>query len=234
MDWVKLAKISLICTAVAGCASSSSEIEWRPYKDIDGSIQHMSFQILEQVSLQNQQKQIIYRAYKAERFGDIQLQKHLGDISALAKNHQNYAMAAIFLLHGKSIDLADQTAISQLAQAKQFDLYEFGQFRLSHAQFQAKNAICQDFNGKNGVDLIMTGNYYPQNSFTDFATSLINVNLQAQSPPQQIGYTPSFSGQDAALQQLLRDDEKKMGKKIALANVKEKGSLLFNIICKKG
>ncbi|MCK3657673.1 hypothetical protein A4G18_02845 [Pasteurellaceae bacterium Pebbles2] len=235
MKFNRLAKISLICTAVlelAGCATQSTP-EWRPYKDIDGKIKQVAFtQLMAADEMEHPEKmpdlKIFHGSARSKSGNEI---SKLGNLIYLI-NGDKVAMAAIFNVAGKSFNPQNAEFINPIAKAKSFDFYEFGLFRLSHAKFTAKTEICQDFNSKNGVDLLMTTNYYPENSFTDFYTALINVKLHRNNPPKEIGYTPSFTGQDERLQTELKSNEQKNGKQLATANIKEKASILFNIICK--
>lgn len=228
----KLIKISLILTALSGCATHSDVVEWRPYKDIDGSIQHISFLEWETWATVDgkQQKSRSVEVSKAENFGDTKVRQPLGNLQAL-RTAENDFMGVLFIHNAKGLDIYDKENIQTLAKAKSFEFYEFGRFRLTHAKFSAPKGICQDFNRKTGVNLLMTTNYYPENSFTDFYTALINVNLQRNNAPREIGYTPSFTGNDKNLQQQIHQQEQQNGKGLAIANIKEKASILFNIIC---
>lgn len=234
MNWFKTAKIGLICTALLGCSSGVEEFEfqWRPYKDIDGAIKQMRF--VEQTTAMEYQQPIEkrdltnFQGYAVSRSAGME--QHIGYF-ALLRNAQGY-MSTIFNVQKKSFNPQRPEDLESLSKVKIIDFYEFGQFRLGHARFTSKRGICQDFRGKNGVDLAMTTNYYPENSFTDFYTSSINVKLHAQSMPKEIGYTPSFTGNNERLQQELRNSELKNGKKIAQENVLEKASILFNLLCK--
>ncbi|MGQ0286507.1 hypothetical protein ACT2CV_04805 [Pasteurellaceae bacterium 22721_9_1] len=232
MNWLRTAKISLICTALLGCTSGVEEFEWRPYKDIDGVIKQMRFAeettAMEYEQPAEKRDLTHFQGYAVSRNEGVE--QRIGYL-ALLRNAEGY-MATIFNVQGQSLNPQRPDDLANLAKAKIVDFYEFGQFRLGHARFSGKQAVCQDFKGKNGVDLIMTTNYYPENSFTDFYTSLINVKLHAQSAPKEIGYTPSFTGNNDRLQQEIRTSEQKKGKKIAQDNVLEKASILFNILCK--
>ena len=229
----KRLKISLILTALAGCAANPDKVEWRPYKDIDGSIQDISFQEWESWTFVDgkQQKGRHIEVAKAKDVGDIKVRAPLGNLQAL-RTAENDFMGVLFLHNGKDFNIHDNLNVKTLANGNSFEFYEFGRFRLSHAKFMAKNGICQDFNGKAGVHLLMTSNYYPENSFTDFYTALIDVRLQRNRAPKEIGYTPSFTGHNERLQNELKQQETKNGKNLAIANIKEKASILFNIICK--
>ncbi|ABR74116.1 hypothetical protein CBG46_01550 [Actinobacillus succinogenes] len=237
MKCSNIVKNCLILTALSGCATSSdfANPAWRPFKDIDGSVREISFyswKVLETKDGKHVERDS-HVAYLAKPLGEnLKAKQKIGEMYPLGQAGENSAMATIFLLDGKSLNIYDEPAVKALAQAKTFDFYEFGGMRLSHARFTAKKAICRDFKGKTGVDLLMTTNYYPRNSFTDFYTALINVNLRRDNAPKEIGYTPSFTGSDTTLQHELKTEEAKQGKNIALLNIQEKASILFNIICK--
>lgn len=238
MKLSQIFKISVILTALSGCASQQADFanpNWRPFKDIDGKIQEITFFTWKSIQSEGGKtiEREIPRAYLAKPFGNLKVKEELGEMYPLGSkiNDQN-AMSTIFLLNGKSQNIYQEESLKLLSKTKQFEFYEFGGMRLSHAKFSAKNGICQDFNGKNGVDLLMTTNYYPQNSFTDFYTALINVTLHRAKSPTEIGYTPSFNGKNTALQETMKATEKVQGKQIAVQNIQEKASILFNIICK--
>ncbi len=236
MKFTTLTKNAIILTALSGCASNNdfAHLDWRPFKDIDGSVQEVGFYSWKVQAFQNGKsvERDAHMAYLAQPFGELKAKKELGEMFPLGRAKENSAMATIFLLDGKSVNIYDEQNIKKLAQATSFDFYEFGGMRLSHAKFSAEKAICQDFKGKTGVTLLMTTNYYPENSFTDFYTALINVTLRHNSAPTEIGYTPSFTGNNEKLQTMIKAQEQKWGKNMAVANIKEKASLLFNIICK--
>lgn len=230
MIWRKLSKISLICTALSACTSSEQQLEWRSYKDIDGKIRQIRF-VQEITEFDTANSKIDLNNFRGRAISLFDNKEETIGYLALLRNAQGY-IATIFDLAGRSLNPKKTEDIKLLASSKQFDFYEFGQFRLTRARFSAKNTICQDFKSRKGVDLIMITNYYPQNSFTDFYSSLINVNLKAEAHPIEIGYTPSFTGQNKDLQKQIRHLESVQGKKILLANIQEKASLLFNLICK--
>ncbi|WP_439257752.1 hypothetical protein [Lonepinella sp. BR2271] len=235
MKLVKLSIVALCSAFLIGCASDSEKVQWRPYKDIDGSIKEVSFITLKEQTVDKSKKyEPIERHFAnlAMPFGDKKTFKRLGEIFPLGRVNENYSMATIFLMNDKSFNIHQDESVQTLSKAKEFEFYEFGGMRLSHAKFTAKTEICQDFNGKNGVNLLMTTNYYPQNSFTDFYTALIEVNLQRKQPPQEIGYNASFTGSDTKLQAMMKQEEQQHGKDTAVANMQEKASILFNIICK--
>jgi len=223
--------MGLILTALSAC-SINNKPEWRPYKDIDGSIRHISFLEWETWTFVDgkQQKRRVIEVSKSQNFGDVKVRVPLGNLQALRTAENNF-MGVLFIHNTKDLNIHEKGNIQTLAKANAFEFYEFGQFRLSHAKFSAPNGICQDFNSKTGVKLLMTTNYYPENSFTDFYTALIEVKLQRNSPPQEIGYTPSFTGHNAKLQNEIKQQEQKSGKSLAIANIKETASILFNIIC---
>ncbi len=232
----KLIQISLIFTALSGCAARDNfeNLTWRPFKDIDGSIQEVGFYSWKVLDSNNGKstERDAYMAYLAQPFGKLKAKKELGEMYPLGRANEDSATATIFLLNGKSVNIYDEQNIKALGQANNFDFYEFGGMRLSHAKFSAKKAICQDFKGKTGVELLMTTNYYPENSFTDFYTALIDVKLRHSVAPTEIGYTPSFTGHNEKLQKEIKAQEQKLGKNIVINNIKEKASILFNIICK--
>ncbi|WP_386687413.1 hypothetical protein [Lonepinella sp. MS14437] len=233
MSIKRLFAITLISTALLGCATGTEEPNWRPYKDIDGETKAVSF--VEETSVYEMDKPLekrdltAFQGHATRKSGDKLTQ--LGYLSVLINGNGN-GMATIFNINGDSLNPHRKEDVDKLAKAKSFDFYEFGNFRLSHAKFSAKNNICKDFNGKNGVNLLMTTNYYPENSFTDFYTALIEVNLQSKQAPQEIGYNASFTGNDAKVQEQMKQDEQKHGKGVAVENIREKASILFNIICK--
>lgn len=235
MTLAKLSVMILLSSLLIGCANDAKQLNWRPYKDIDGAVKEVSFVTLtEQHTDKSQESQPTERHFAnlAIPFGETKTVKRLGEIFPLGQLNNHYAIATIFLVNDKSLNIYQAEDVQTLAKAKDFDFYEFGGMRLSHAKFTANSEICKDFNGKNGVNLLMTTNYYPQNSFTDFYTALLDVNLQSKQTPQEIGYNASFTGSDAKLQQRMKQDEQQQGKALAVANVKEKASILFNIICK--
>ncbi len=231
MNIVKWAKMSLILTALCGCSLADHDgLEWRPYKDIDGQVKKMAF--VRRVSSSDAQRAKTLDQPQGEAIRQsLGGRERLGDLYYLFDTEKN-AVAAIFRAQGKSLSPYVAQDVKQMAESRTVDFYEFGKFRLAHARFEGKNALCRDFKSKTGVDLLMTANYYPRNSFTDFYTGLINVNLRHDEAPKEIGYTPSFTGSDADLQGELKADEAKRGKNIALLNIQEKASILFNIICK--
>lgn len=236
MKFTTLTKNAIILTALSGCVSGNdfANLDWRPFKDIDGSIQEIGFYSWKVQTFQHGKtvERDAHMAYLAQPFGELKAKKALGEMYPLGRANENSAMATIFLLDGQSVNIYDEQNIKKLAQATTFDFYEFGGMRLSHAKFSAKKAICQDFKSKTGVNLLMTTNYYPENSFTDFYTALIDVQLRHNIAPTEIGYTPSFTGNNPQLQTVIKEQEQKRGKNMAVANIKEKASLLFNIICK--
>ncbi|WP_386691209.1 hypothetical protein O1Q79_01371 [Lonepinella sp. MS14434] len=237
MKFAKLSVVALFSSLLVACANDAEQAKWRPFKDINGEIKEMSFITLTSQQIdKSQQSQSVerYFANLAMSFGEKKTFRRLGEMFPLGRASENYSMATIFLLNDKSLNIYQDENVQALAKAKEFEFYEFGAMRLSHAKFTAKTEICKDFRAKNGVNLLMTTNYYPQNSFTDFYTALIEVNLQSKQAPQEMGYHADFTGNDTKLQAEIKQVEQERGKDIAVANVKEKASLLFNIICKQG
>lgn len=226
-----------ILTALLGCTSNQTDFSkpnWRPFLDIDGTKQEISFFTFKSLEANNGEttEKIISRAYIAQPFGELKAKKELGEIYPLGKTSNGIFLGTIFKLKGNSLNIYDNENIKLLAQSKSFDFYEFGAMRLTHAKFTAQTAICEDFNRKSGVDLLMVSNYYPQNSFTDFYTALINVKLQRSKLPKKIGYKANFTGDNLALQTAMKNEEKENGQKLVAINIREKADLLFNIICK--
>ena len=220
----------LVAITLVGCSSTSDDIKWRPFEDLDASTQYATFS--EIISFQNGTEHKEYVAYKAKFFGELKSRETLGTLYPLGKADSGNYMGTIFLLNGKSLNPHNKDDIALLKQSKEFDFYEFGNMILGHTKFKAKQNICKDFNNKNGVELLMATNYYPENSFTDYYTSLITVKLNNKQVLGEINYQPILSGENTRLLDMLSNEEQKNGKKVAVRNFSEKASILSNIICK--
>ncbi len=219
------------CVVLTGCGvlSEGEPLIWRPYKDLDGSTQYMTFTEVYRVADKTNRHNI---AYRAKTFGDIKARETLGTMYPLRSGGaEDGKMVAIFLLENNSLNPHSVEDIALLQKAKTFDFYEFGNMRLGHVRYQAKNSICADFKSKVGVDLHIATNYYPDNSFTDYVTTTIKVKLNHKEVLDKIGYSANFSGDNAHLQKAMREQEKEHGRAVAVRNLSEKASVLANIVC---
>ncbi|WP_373100512.1 MULTISPECIES: hypothetical protein [Pasteurellaceae] len=229
------------CAALLSACSVNHDntYHWRPYFDLEGKLQHIAFSNIivlkdgkESIPDVKEQQGV---AIRKTRFGELTSHETLGKIYGLF-DANNVPMAVIFisdfLVPNNSLNPHIPEHIKALAKAKQFDFYEFGKQRLGIVRYRAKNGICQDFKEKAGVQLEMATNYYPQNSFTDFYTSFIRVQLNHKKALSAVDYEQKLTGQDKKLQAEMKDYVEKHWQKIADANINEKVGLLANIVCK--
>ena len=170
MKTLKLVTLALT-GALVGC-NSNSDFNWRPYKDLDGSQQYLTFS--EVVTLENNNQSSEYVAYRAKLFGDLKSRETLGTLYPLGRIGQDSAMGTIFLLDGKSLNPHNSDDINLLKKAKAFDFYEFGDMRLGHTQllFSGNNpklqAMLKENEQQYGREIAVT-------NFSEKATIIANV-----------------------------------------------------------
>jgi hypothetical protein len=221
MNISKLFLTTLTVVAISGCSTSAKQAQQaRAYQDIDGSVQEIIFT---DHTLNEQQLNDIRvaRGQAANKKGVI------GEIYALRDG------SGLLLTDGtKSFSPYESTEMRMLANAKAFDLYEFGRGHMGHAKFSAKNGMCKDFNGKNGINLTMATNYYDVKSLSDYHTLFVNVDINNKVIlSKDIGYKASFTTSDKAVDAKMREAEKQSGQKVALSNIEKTASILLGI-CK--
>ncbi|MDG6894905.1 hypothetical protein [Volucribacter amazonae] len=222
----KLTALSLTMGLMA-CTTTQSELKWITYKDINGNNQALTFTQQAKADLQQAQGE----ALQQKVFGNPAEYVNLGDIYLLAVGNNQYIR--IILQQGQqSINPYDKTALTQLGKAKQFEVYQFAQGRISHNRFTAEQGICHSFQRKKqGVKLEASSNYYatPQ----QFFTSLISATLSQQQEPSHFNYRSEFSLKDPHLRQQIEQDEQQQGKQNALNYAKQQVSFLRNVVCSK-
>lgn len=226
--------MACFCAVLTGCGvlSEGEPFTWRPYKDLDGSTHYMTFTEVYRVADEANRH---YVAYRAKNVGNLKTRETLGTMYPLRSGGiEDGKMQAIFLLGDSSLNPHSPDDMAILQKAKTFDFYEFGNMRLGQVRYQAKSGICADFKSKEGVDLHIATNYYPNNSFTDYVTTTIKVKLNDKEVLDKISYSVDFSGDNAHLQKAMREQEKEHGRAVAVRNFSEKASVLANIVCNSG
>lgn len=221
MNISKLFLATLSVAVIAGCSTSNKQAQQvRAYQDIDGSVQEITFT---DHTLNEQQLNDIRvaRGQAANKNGVI------GEIYALRDG------SGLVLTDGsKSFSPYVAAEMKTLANAKVFDLYEFGRGYMGHAKFSAKNGMCKDFNGKTGINLTMASNFYDAKSLSNYHTLFVNADINNKAVlSKDIGYKASFTTNDKAIDAKMREAEKQSGQKIALSNIEKTASILLGI-CK--
>lgn len=221
MNISKLFLATLTVTAITACSGSAKQAQQvRAYQDIDGSVQEITFT---DHTLNEQQLNDIRvaRGQAANKNGVI------GEIYALRDG------TGLVLTDGsKSLNPHIAAEIKMLANAKTFDLYEFGRGYIGHAKFVAKNGMCKDFNGKSGINLTMASNYYDAKSLSNYHTISVNADINHKAVlSKDIGYKATFTTDDKAIDTKMREAEKQSGRNIALSNIEKTASILLGI-CK--
>lgn len=148
------------------------------------------------------------------------------------------AIPVIFRLNGKFLNPNNPAHIAQLAKAKKFDFYEFGNGRISHMKLTAPNGICQDFRHGKGVKFNIATTYfiYDENSqsfpTTDFIGYLINGTYVGEqfAIDDYSSYVSKLASQD--FQDKFSAGMQEKGDKLPNANAAEKGRMLDLVICR--
>ncbi|TCJ94819.1 hypothetical protein EV694_2053 [Volucribacter psittacicida] len=220
----KLTALSLAMGLMA-CTTTQSELKWITYKDINGNRQALTFTQQAKTDLQQPQGE----ALQQKVFGNPTEYVSLGDIYLLEVGSNQYIR--IILQQGQqSINPYDKTALAQLGKAKQFEVYQFSQGRISHSRFSAEQGICHSFQRKKqGVRLEASSNYYATSK--QFVTSLISATLNQKQDPTLLNYRSEFNLNDPHLRQQIEQDEKQQGNQTALNYAKQQASLLRNVVC---
>ncbi|NBI42591.1 hypothetical protein GVX76_03650 [[Haemophilus] felis] len=215
---------------LSACAdfSTSPTFKWRPYLDIDNSIQYMDF--MERVISDDEKGklQISYgSAIKKTKFGDLDTYATIGDFYPLVDENK-YAMGAIFLVDKKSLNPYVEQDAKILVSTKELDFYDFGKGRIGHAKFVANNKLCADFKSARGVKISIATTYYED--YENYYASQISAVLNTKGI-SNLKYEPYFSFTNKKIEQEHRKKESQMGKDVAERNLKERIALL-HFICK--
>lgn len=225
----KIIAISAISTLLSACSfNPNPPLEFLPYQEIDGKVEKIRF--MQTISSDNDD--IKGTAYQQVFFSDLPTSKEIGNIYHIYDSN-GQPMNTIFLMDKKaSLNPKSDEQMKALANAKEFDFYEFGKGRIAHAQFSAKKSICQDFKSKNGIKFTMATSYYlnPKQQ-DDFYASLISANLKSNLEVVNFNYRPIYQIGDKALLNAVEKEEKSNGEDMARRNLKEKYSLLTNLVC---
>lgn len=230
----KIALLSMLSALLVGCSNSgNNDLNWRPYQDLEGNTQHISFmmRVFDQKN-PNAIKEAQGTALRKVEINGFQTNQAIGETYVLF-DAEKFPMGVIFLEQNKSLNPHNPEHIKTLAKAKIFDFYEFGKQRLGIVRYRAKNGICQDFKGKAGVQLEMATNYYSENSFTDYYTNFMRFTVNHKKLVSKgVDLAENFSGTDPRLQKEMQEYIGKEREKLSTANINEKVSILANIICK--
>lgn len=161
----------------------------------------------------------------------------------LGESYNQYTRAdstlpVIFRLNGKSLNPNNQAHIAQLAKAKKFDFYEFGNGRISHMKLAAPNGICQDFRHGKGVkfDIATTYFMYDESSQTFPTANFIGYFIDGTYVGEQFiidNYSLIVSNiASSAFQEKYSAAMEAKGDKLPNANAAEKGRMLDLVICR--
>ncbi|MCS4533904.1 hypothetical protein [Neisseria montereyensis] len=223
--------------ALASCGSiggnmagnnNDDQLTWFTYIDIDKSPQTISF--MREVSVSDDGAIIIHNTpgIVLRKTGAGNEREKLGNLHNL-DNGNGETMLTIFLQDQKqSLNPNNKDHMQQLAQSKQFDFYEFGKGRATHAQFSAQDNICQSFKSRRGVNVKMATTYYAENNYANFYTSFTSGNIR----PKQVkitNYEHSFSNQEA--QQQFQETAEKNGRNLAQRSLRGQANILANVVC---
>ncbi|MGQ0287285.1 hypothetical protein ACT2CV_08800 [Pasteurellaceae bacterium 22721_9_1] len=214
---------------LSACAdfSTGSPFKWRPYLDIDNSIQYMDF--MERV-LSDEEKGKINISYGSAiqkgTFGGLDTFRTIGDFYPLV-DQDKYAMGAIFLVDKKSLNPYAEQDAKILASTKELDFYDFGKGRIGRAKFLASNKLCTDFKSAKGVKINIATTYYTD--YENYYASQISAILNTKGI-SNLKYEPYFSFTNKKIEQEHRNEEYKIGREVAERNLKERIALL-HFIC---
>ncbi|HHT7857042.1 hypothetical protein [Pasteurella multocida] len=222
--------IFITSMALVGCTGllEGDDEPWVKYKDIDASVKAVRFTVQERVGLQSDSKGIVYQ----REYFDFDKSTLLGKVYHIYDANQT-PMQVIFLDSKKkrSLNPKNEQDMMKLGKATQFDFYEFGKGRIAHVVFSAKTGLCQDFKSKRGVALKMATNYYTDEKYKGYYTSFIHAVIRQNGQHTDFTYSPDFSIEEAQTRTVVQASEKQDGEKLAQINLKEKVTLLSNIVC---
>lgn len=224
------------CTGLLDDGSGKSS--WRPYKDINKSTRYASF-----IAFSNSGEatdESVGQFFRKDSALDSE--EKIGNLFYLF-DVNGQSMAIMFLLNQQSVNSRVTESKQQLANSKQFEFYEFGKGRLEHSIFNAPNAICSDYQTGQGVQLKMATNYYTYDkpdgkaqpttvvSQNSYQTTFITASIKNKTEPNILKYESSLSGSEKEFLNFFRELGQKEEETRTKLNVKEKESVLLNIIC---
>ena len=203
----------------------STGVHERHYVDLDSQIKSISFEKIAGASDSDMKKPVLKARRGSKILGEIYQQEFSG----------NRLIPVMYLHNEKSMNPSNEQDLKKLANAKTFEYYEFGQGRLSHAVFTAKNGICQDFKTQQGVHFNMSSNYYDLEKNTSSVDNYLTYQLNGMYAKDTFSideYSAGVISEDKAFVEKYTDSIKQNGDKLPNANAAEKGRMIEQVICR--
>ncbi|PVX42986.1 hypothetical protein C8D76_101325 [Pasteurella langaaensis DSM 22999] len=127
---------------------------------------------------------------------------------------------------------SSQPNTQKLANTIEFELYQFGENYNSHSVYKSGGGICYGYRSDDGVDLTDSSTYYVDSNKQDYYVSIAGATLSSKDGIKNMQYAPVFNISDQSMDQVVRDEESKQGRKLVSKNMKEREELLSDVICK--
>ncbi|TDQ59443.1 hypothetical protein EDC45_0090 [Mesocricetibacter intestinalis] len=239
MEFVK----GIICLALsAGLVACSSmkpqgkaqraEESWLKYRDIEGVEREATFVPRAASELQTDDSALpLGTVLQKVSEGKVIHRHRLGELYNKTDTHEQQFM--ILVKYGeKSLNPNRAEEMAELMKADAFDFYQFGNYRILHARFQAPRAMCKDIRTRAGVKLEMAVNYYQEQDPAQYYSILLKHHISLKKPlSYNVRYRPYFSASEQVTALGLQDLDNLYGQDLATMEVVDKSLLLLGDIC---
>lgn len=128
---------------------------------------------------------------------------------------------------------AQQNDADELGHSVEFEVFKINEDSVSHTTFKSNAGICYGFKEGNGVQVTDASTYYMvKNSHDEYYLNIADAEVAQGKHPKAMKYVPIFNIHDQDILKKVKDEDKKLGNKIAETNIEERSKVLSNVICK--
>ncbi|WP_439290936.1 hypothetical protein [Lonepinella koalarum] len=136
----------------------------------------------------------------------------------------------------QKFDLQDLKDVNELAQSIELEVFTINENRKIHTVFEHGGGICYGYLD-DGVEITDSATYYIKDrSKEEYYANISGGIINYEGRPKKLQYAFVFHITDPKLSKQLQEQDAHAGRKIALQNIRERSSILSNMIChiKKG
>lgn len=128
---------------------------------------------------------------------------------------------------------SQQNDADELAHSVEFEVFKINEDSVSHTTFKSNAGICYGFKEGSGVQVTDASTYYmAKHSHDEYYLNIADAEVAQGKNPKAMKYVPIFNINDQETLKKVKDEDKKLGNKIAEANIQERSKVLSNVICK--
>lgn len=120
-----------------------------------------------------------------------------------------------------------------LGHSVEFEVFKINEDGTSHTTFKSNAGICYGFKQGDGVQVTDAATYYlVKNSQEEYYLNIADAEIAQGKVVREMKYAPVFNVNDQRALKTLKEENEKLGGKLAEKNIVERSKILSNVVCK--